>query len=127
MKLWLEERWKYFEPHEVLSPGGLAALARGVFLLDPEALDRLCALREKLGPIKVNHSHLKLRGYRTPSENEAIGGAPLSVHMQGKAFDVTVDAFNSSQVSEAARVCGFTFTKIISDTSCHIDIRWRGE
>jgi hypothetical protein len=52
-----------------------------------QLMENLEVLRTELGsrPIRI------LSGYRTPSYNERIGGAPRSKHMCGMAADFTVD------------------------------------
>jgi uncharacterized protein YcbK (DUF882 family) len=125
--MWDFDRWKYFKPEEVLSPAAVAMLDRNIMLLDVHSLDYLCELREKIGfPILVNYGAMKLRGYRSPSENDAIKGAPFSFHIQGKAFDITCRELSVFDLGQAALSVGFTFTKIISDSSVHIDTRWKG-
>lgn len=83
-------RWDYFKPHEVLGPSGLAQYAKGNLMLQEFALDHLQSIRAAYGkPLMCNGNGLRLRGYRSPSENTKIGGAILSRHVQGIAFDLT--------------------------------------
>ena len=123
---WDSDRWPFFEPQELLSPGGLTMLQRGVFLLDADSVDALCKLRTLLArPVIVNSraAGLSFRGYRSPSENDVVGGAPFSFHIQGKAFDITVKGIEVTEIARAAFDAGFTYTKTISSTSLHIDTR----
>lgn len=54
-------------------------------VVDLELVDRLEIIREYFAsPVII------LSGYRTPSYNEAIGGAKFSQHMEGKAADIVV-------------------------------------
>jgi hypothetical protein len=79
-------RWKYFRPQEVLSPKGLELHSKGFCMIQPQALDQLEAIRKHFDtPFYVNRHKLKLRGYRSPKENESAGGASDSYHMYGMA------------------------------------------
>lgn len=97
-------RWQYFTPAEVLSPAGLARYVKyGHLLVQPFALDTLSEFREKLGlPLLCNHGSLTLRGYRTPQENESCGGATLSAHCQGIAFDISCKHISVTELYKAA-------------------------
>jgi hypothetical protein len=87
----LEKLCPAFKPEELLSPDGLELLAQGHLMLQAEALEFLQSFRLSIGvPILVNHGSLKLRGYRSPAENQSIGdSAKYSRHVQGIAFDCT--------------------------------------
>lgn len=41
-------------------------------------------------------------GYRTPAYNRAVGGAPASQHMEGRAADITVEGVSPDKVWEWA-------------------------
>jgi uncharacterized protein YcbK (DUF882 family) len=70
-------RWPFFTPREIASKGD------GSVVVIPEALDALTAARELFGrPLVV------LSAYRDPVHNARIGGAPLSRHKVGDAFDL---------------------------------------
>lgn len=121
----MEWRWKNFKPSEVLSPEGLAQYDKGNLLLQPLALDTLQELRNLAKkPLYVNTGELKLRGYRSPKENEKAGGVEYSRHVQGLAFDISWDDDLSSLVTLAKRA-GFLYIKRYS-TWIHVDIgvRW---
>jgi zinc D-Ala-D-Ala carboxypeptidase len=76
-------RWKNFKPVEVLSTVGLEQFQKGNWLIQPSAMDALQGFRNKLDlPIIITS------GYRSPAENKAVGGAYLSRHVQGIAFDI---------------------------------------
>ena len=72
--------------------------------IDPELIDLLARLRQKVGfvkPIQVNS------GYRSPGSNAAARRgnrhvARNSLHMQGKAVDITVPGFNLARLRRAA-------------------------
>ncbi len=66
-------------------------------------MDKLQSLRNHLGKPLIVRS-----GYRSPSHNRAVGGAPASKHMLGTAFDIAMAnhdpvAFEAA----AARAVGF--------------------
>ncbi|MGF1639418.1 MAG: YcbK family protein [Rhodospirillales bacterium] len=73
--------------------------------IDPQLLDFLFALRDRLGsdrPFEV------VSAYRSPStnamlRNQSRGVARNSLHMQGKAVDIRLPGFQPSQVARAAR------------------------
>jgi uncharacterized protein YcbK (DUF882 family) len=70
----------------------------GCVKLSPGLLERLEDLREALGrPIIVTS------GYRCPAHNRAVGGAARSLHMAGRAADVTAALGEQARVAEIAR------------------------
>ena len=90
-------RWKNFSPREIACKG------TGRVLVNEAALDKLQALRDKLGiPILLTSA------YRSPQHNRNVGGAPRSLHMQGTAFDVRMENQNPTAFEAAARKVGFT-------------------
>lgn len=97
---------KYFEPSELLSPAGIKQLERGNLMLQPFAIGVLDQFREFVGvPLLCNHRTLKFRGYRSPRENETIGGAEYSRHIQGIAFDLS-SALPVAELFERAKEFG---------------------
>jgi zinc D-Ala-D-Ala carboxypeptidase len=93
LKSWL---WKDFSPREIASKG------EGEILVNPEALDKLQALRNKLGrPILLTSA------YRSRAHNKRVGGAPSSKHMLAEAFDCRMENQNPAQFEAAARSVGF--------------------
>jgi uncharacterized protein YcbK (DUF882 family) len=72
--------------------------------IDPELIDLLARLRQKVGfvrPIQVNS------GYRSPKTNAAARRrnrhvARNSLHMEGKAVDISVPGFNLAKLRRAA-------------------------
>lgn len=91
-----EWRWPSFSPQE------LACRGTGQLMLVPEAMDKLQALRDRIGrPIIINS------GYRSPAHNKAVGGAKASRHMLGLAFDCRQDNQNPQEFIEAAIAVGF--------------------
>lgn len=82
--------WEYFEPEELLSPQGLLQFKTGNLLLQHSAINKLHEFRKLINrPFLINHAGLKYRGYRSPAENQRLGGALFSRHVQGIAFDIT--------------------------------------
>ena len=70
-------RWPNFSPAEIACRG------TGAILIHEEALDRLQALRTRLGkPLIVNSA------YRSPEHNARVRGAKRSKHLEGIAFDI---------------------------------------
>ena len=106
-------RWPSFSPEE------LACRGTGKLLIVPEAMDKLQALRNKLGkPLIINS------GYRSPEHNKAVGGAKDSKHMVGIAFDVRMDNHDPDAYIAAALAVGFkgigTYPK---QNFVHVDAR----
>ena len=89
-------RWKNFSPAEIACRG------TGQIKLHPEALDRLQALRNRLGKPLIVRS-----AYRSPEHNLAVGGAKASKHMDGTAFDIGMANHDPTAFEEAAREVGF--------------------
>jgi zinc D-Ala-D-Ala carboxypeptidase len=88
LHLW---RWPNFSPAEIACRG------TGQLKLHPEALDKLQALRDRLGKPLIVRS-----AYRSPEHNRAVGGAPRSKHMDGTAFDIAMSNHDPAAF-EAAR------------------------
>jgi hypothetical protein len=98
----------YFKPHEILSPDTI----NHPHLADLSALKKLNALRELAGyPCFVNHQGLNLRGVVSSREAIRRGGALLTTHVQGKAFDVSCYDISIDKLTQLAREVGFTFVK----------------
>ena len=89
-------RWKNFSPAEIACRG------TGQLKLHPEALDRLQALRDRLGKPLIIRS-----AYRSPEHNRAVKGAPRSKHMDGTAFDIAMSNHDPVAFEAAARAVGF--------------------
>ena len=89
-------RWPNFSPAEIACRG------TGQLKLHPEALDKLQALRDRLGkPLIV------VSAYRSPEHNRAVGGARRSKHMDGTAFDIAMSNHDPAAFEAAAREVGF--------------------
>ena len=89
-------RWPNFSPAEVACRG------TGKLLANKAALDRLQALRDRMGKPLIVRS-----GYRSPEHNRAVGGAKRSKHMEGTACEITMSNHDPVAFEEAARRTGF--------------------
>jgi len=89
-------RWPNFSPAEIACRG------TGQLKLHPEALDKLQALRDRLGKPLILRS-----AYRSPEHNRAVGGAARSKHMDGTAFDIAMANHDPVAFEAAAREVGF--------------------
>lgn len=89
-------RWKNFSPAEIACRGS------GSLRINEEALDKLQALRDRLGKPLIVRS-----AYRSPAHNRAVGGAPRSKHMDGTAFDIAMAKHDPVAFEAAARAVGF--------------------
>ncbi len=89
-------RWPNFSPAEIACRG------TGQLKLHPDALDKLQALRDRLGKPLIVRS-----AYRSPEHNRNVGGAPRSKHMIGAAFDIAMSKHDPAAFEAAAREVGF--------------------
>jgi hypothetical protein len=89
-------RWPHFSPAEIACRG------TGQLKLHPAALDKLQALRDRLGKPLIIRS-----AYRSPEHNRAVGGAKASKHMDGTAFDIAMRNHDPAAFEAAAREVGF--------------------
>jgi len=89
-------RWSNFSPAEIACRG------TGQLKLHTEALDKLQALRDRLGKPLIVRS-----AYRSPQHNRAVGGAKRSKHMDGSAFDIAMSNHDPAAFERAAREVGF--------------------
>ena len=103
--------WPHFAPRELASRGDGSVRTR------IEAGDMLERLRQLLGrPLIVNSA------YRDPLHNARAGGAPLSRHKAGDAFDITLEGLNRFELADAAAEAGFTGMGKYQ-TFLHVDAR----
>lgn len=84
------------------SPAEIACRGTGKLLINEPALDKLQALRDRLGKPLIVRS-----AYRSPEHNRAVGGAPASKHMAGTAFDIAMANHDPVAFEVAAREVGF--------------------
>ena len=85
-------RWPNFSPAEIACRG------TGKLLVNEPALDKLQALRDRLGKPLIVRS-----AYRSPEHNRAVGGATRSKHMDGAAFDIAMTNHDPAAFEAAAR------------------------
>jgi zinc D-Ala-D-Ala carboxypeptidase len=105
-------RWHNFSPSEIACRG------TGRLVVHEGAMDRLQALRDRLGKPLIVTS-----GYRSPEHNKRVGGARNSRHMQGDAFDISMGNHSPAEFERAARAVGFTgFGFYPGSNFIHIDI-----
>lgn len=103
-------RWPNFSPEEM-------ACKDGTILLHPASLDKLQRLRNRLARPLVIHS-----AYRSGSYNKRVGGAPGSMHLAARAYDVSMKGHDPAEFEAAARACGFTGFGFYPDQGfIHID------
>ena len=88
--------WKSFTPRELASKGD------GSLLVHFESLNKLQILREYIDKPFVITS-----AYRDPIHNAKVGGAPLSMHTLGRAFDISRQGHDINELVEAAKIVGF--------------------
>lgn len=94
MHLW---RWPSFSPREIASKG------EGELMVNEAAMDKLQALRNRLGvPLLLTSA------YRSQAHNRRVGGAKASKHLEGIAFDVRMENHDPHEFEAAARAVGFT-------------------
>lgn len=119
------KKWPNFSLEEVLSPDGLAVLVLGYLPIQVLLMDKLEELRRSVKkPVLINYGRLRLRGYRSISENARVEmAAKNSWHCKGCAADVTVEGLTPHEVGELAAKIGFTGIGIY-DTFTHIDVRF---
>lgn len=109
------ERWPYgnFTREEV------ACKCCGELVEESRALEALNRLRNQLPGVGINC------GYRCPVHNARVGGAPLSQHKLGSAFDLsTRGKYSRSDIINAAKASGFTGFGLYS-TFVHVDLAKR--
>lgn len=89
------------------------------FLWAPELLAVLETIRNHFNtPVIINS------GYRTPSWNTKVGGAPNSYHCKGMAADIVVKGHTTKEVAEIAnRILGDHGGVIRYTNFVHVDVR----
>lgn len=87
----------------------------GKLLVNDHALDLLQRLREEVGPLFIHSA------YRCPVHNALVGGAPLSQHKFGRAFDIGLRDYSKITLHYAAKEVGFTGFGLNYKTFIHVD------
>ena len=95
-------RWPNFSAAEIACRG------TGAIKINTEAMDRLQALRDRLGKPLIIRS-----AYRSPEHNRAVGGAPASKHMQGTAFDIAGQGAASPMTMQSALHVASDFARFV--------------
>ena len=103
--------WEHFKPQELASRGD------GSVCTVLDAGDMLERLRALIGKPLIITS-----GYRDPIHNARVGGAPLSRHKAGDAFDIRLGSLNRFELVDAAAEVGFTGMGKYQ-TFLHVDTR----
>lgn len=105
-------RWPHFKPEEI-------ACKDGSIMVNPDALDALERLRDFIGKPFVIHS-----AYRSPAYNAKVGGAPRSMHLLARAFDIDMRGHDPHEFEAAARAHGFNgIGRYPKQGFMHIDTR----
>ena len=79
--------------------------------------DKLQAIRDHFGAAVTINS-----GYRTKSYNAQVGGAKLSYHMKGQAFDIVVAGHTPLEVAQFAKTLNLNGI-ILYNSFVHVDSR----
>lgn len=122
--------WAEVSPHftkeEIFSPSTIDH----IFLVDVPSLVKLNDFRKHLGrKLIVNFEGHHLRGVRSPAEQldlyrAGITTAKNSMHVQGKAFDVTCPNMSPEELADAASDFGWVGIGIYRSANfVHIDNR----
>lgn len=92
--------------------------------IDPRLIDALEILRSKCGDRRIRINS----GCRCQSHNRAVGGAPTSQHLLGRAADISIDGIDPVEVARrACRVDAFYRGGIKAYPSwTHVDVRDNG-
>jgi len=105
-------------PCEFFSPGEIACKGTGEILINVEGLQALDAFRREIGvPFSPNSA------YRSAYHNARVGGAPLSQHRFGTAFDIPLAVGSKEAIERVGRLVGFQgFGLMNYRTFVHIDM-----
>lgn len=104
-------KYKHFNPWEFISGGD------GSFKMDSSLLDKLDLAREVWGrPFIITSA------YRDPLYNKQIGGVKNSMHVHGKAVDISLLDYNKEDLYYVLKYAGFTGFGLSYDNFIHADI-----
>jgi hypothetical protein len=110
-----DDEWPWIN----FSPSELACRGTGRLRIDTDMMDKLQALRTRMGVALI-----VLSGYRSPEHNAKVGGAKDSQHTKGTAVDVAVANVDPEELIAAALELGFTWIKRYPVNGfVHLDIR----
>lgn len=108
----VNQKKNYFKPEETACKCGCG------FQITPELLDMLNQLREKCG-----HALAITSGARCEKHNKAVGGVPLSKHLEGIAVDISANGGDLKyEVIKHAMELGFSGIGI-HPLFVHVDLR----
>ena len=103
-------RWPNFSPQEIASHGD------GSILIHEQSLDMLQAARNLAGkPFVINSA------YRDELHNALVGGSPRSYHLEGRAFDISLNGHSKAELINILEKAGFTGLGISYKTFVHAD------
>lgn len=89
-------RWENFTPREIASKDD------GTIIVNEEALDILQKARNMAGsPFVINSA------YRSPTHNADVGGKRNSYHLQGRAFDISLEGWDRHRLKKILQEAGF--------------------
>ena len=97
------------------SPGEIACHGDGSIIVVREAMNAIQDMRDTLGkPMLITSA------YRSPVHNASCGGAPMSRHLEGIAFDISLHGFEHDELLGCAKdfFCGLGFYQ----TFLHVDL-----
>ena len=115
----------HFAPEEIFSPD---TIDKGRHVIDPEAIIRLNEFRDALGvALFVNFASHRYRGVRSPVEQQRVQrwvptAAELSMHVCGKAFDISSERMSPMELRTKALEFGWHGVGLY-DSFVHIDLR----
>lgn len=100
----MSKKSRFFKIEELVSRSTFAKYSDGAWqFFDQRAIDTLDCIKSLVAPRKVyvndwfwNPSGSQYRGYR--HQNEYKGGAVMSAHKEGKAFDISVDGWSDEEL-----------------------------
>ena len=102
---------------QFFSPVEIACRRSGELLVNDDALEKLDAFRREIGgPVIISSA------YRSAYHNAHVGGAPLSQHRLGAAFDVVLAGHEKETIRAAASAAGFRGFGMNYRTFIHIDL-----
>lgn len=109
-------------PCEYFSAQEIACKGTEALLVHIDALRALDALRRTYAqPIFISSA------YRSAYHNAVVGGAPMSSHLGGHAFDVQLRGADRHQIRSIAEEVGFTGFGMNYISFVHIDMGRRRE